>query len=503
MESSHFLAVSSPCGTPLYKTFFLDFWFRLPNPQIFLPKIFTKSPITRLVWQIDRRCLHLPGVFGDDRFNGTMQNVLGPTLVAMATKFRLGAKIQSYTGLSCIVVSIGTGCALCRKTSKSFLCHFLVIVWNYHVTCLHVLSIYNHKTINTDVLKILKWHSFTLYVWFVLRIIVQTSTSRCTCCTKADEYVVNRPVPCPARPSPRQQQSSTRRSSLTLIHARSRRWIWLDLINIAVYRGGDNDNKKQQQQTTRRRKKQQQQQQEQQRRRQRLQEKKEEEEDDDDNNKENKNKNKNNYNNNKTATATTTTTTTTRTTATTTTTTTTTRKEEGGGGRRRQQQREQEQKQEQQQQQQRKTFLSDVDPRQSLTDISVELVLVDCHRVTRDKYIGRLVVSPFDGDQWGRPPADVADVRGQHAGVGGGERPAVGGNDRPVAVWHRLSAAWLPLCIDYPPTTMNIFRLNEYCSRQGRRQRPQQWQRQQRTTKKTNEQTTTTTTTTTMSWKML
>ena len=298
MESSHFLAVSSPCGTPLYKTFFLDFWFRLPNPQIFLPKIFTKSPITRLVWQIDRRCLHLPGVFGDDRFNGTMQNVLGPTLVAMATKFRLGAKIQSYTGLSCIVVSIGTGCALCRKTSKSFLCHFLVIVWNYHVTCLHVLSIYNHKTINTDVLKILKWHSFTLYVWFVLRIIVQTSTSRCTCCTKADEYVVNRPVPCPARPSPRQQQSSTRRSSLTLIHARSRRWIWLDLINIAVYRGGDNDNKKQQQQTTRRRKKQQQQQQEQQRRRQRLQEKKEEEEDDDDNNKENKNKSKNNNNNN-------------------------------------------------------------------------------------------------------------------------------------------------------------------------------------------------------------
>jgi len=39
------------------------------------------------------------GVFGDGRFNGTMQNVLGPNLVAMATKFGLGAEIQSPTGL--------------------------------------------------------------------------------------------------------------------------------------------------------------------------------------------------------------------------------------------------------------------------------------------------------------------------------------------------------------------------------------------------------------------
>jgi len=39
------------------------------------------------------------GVFGDGRFNGTMQNVERPTLVAMATKFGLGAEIQSTTGL--------------------------------------------------------------------------------------------------------------------------------------------------------------------------------------------------------------------------------------------------------------------------------------------------------------------------------------------------------------------------------------------------------------------
>jgi len=30
------------------------------------------------------------GVLGDGRFNGTMQNVVGPTLVAMATRFRRG-----------------------------------------------------------------------------------------------------------------------------------------------------------------------------------------------------------------------------------------------------------------------------------------------------------------------------------------------------------------------------------------------------------------------------
>jgi len=33
------------------------------------------------------------GVFGNGRFNGTMQNVVGPTVVAMATTFGLGAEI--------------------------------------------------------------------------------------------------------------------------------------------------------------------------------------------------------------------------------------------------------------------------------------------------------------------------------------------------------------------------------------------------------------------------
>jgi len=57
----------------LYETLFFDFWFRSPDAQNLLPKICTKSPITWLVWQIDRTCL--------GRFNGTMQNVVGRPLL--------------------------------------------------------------------------------------------------------------------------------------------------------------------------------------------------------------------------------------------------------------------------------------------------------------------------------------------------------------------------------------------------------------------------------------
>jgi len=61
-------------------------------------KICTKSPDAyKSASMADRPKM---GVFGDGRFNGTMQNVVGPTLVAMATTFGLGAEIQSPTGLS-------------------------------------------------------------------------------------------------------------------------------------------------------------------------------------------------------------------------------------------------------------------------------------------------------------------------------------------------------------------------------------------------------------------
>jgi len=46
------------------------------------------------------------GFLGDGRFNGTMQNVVGPTVVAMAMKFGLGAEIQSPTGLYVVSVVV-------------------------------------------------------------------------------------------------------------------------------------------------------------------------------------------------------------------------------------------------------------------------------------------------------------------------------------------------------------------------------------------------------------
>jgi len=52
-----------------------------------------------------------------------MQNVVGPTIVAMATKFGLGAEIQSPTGLSslftCMALMTGM-CTLMTGTCKKF-----------------------------------------------------------------------------------------------------------------------------------------------------------------------------------------------------------------------------------------------------------------------------------------------------------------------------------------------------------------------------------------------
>ena len=61
MESSHFWP--SFLHVVLYKTLFFGFWFRPPNSQNLLPKIWQKISITRLVWHIDRRCLGLLGGF--------------------------------------------------------------------------------------------------------------------------------------------------------------------------------------------------------------------------------------------------------------------------------------------------------------------------------------------------------------------------------------------------------------------------------------------------------
>jgi len=70
------------------------------TPKIYSQKLFLHKIAYKSACKADRPEMFEPtvGVFGDGRFNGTMQNV-GPTIVAMATKFGLGAEIQSPTGL--------------------------------------------------------------------------------------------------------------------------------------------------------------------------------------------------------------------------------------------------------------------------------------------------------------------------------------------------------------------------------------------------------------------
>jgi len=65
----------------LYKTVFLDFLFKPRNAQNLLPDRLEMFAPTR-------------GFSGDGRFNGIMQNVVGPTLVAVATKFGLKSPIS-------------------------------------------------------------------------------------------------------------------------------------------------------------------------------------------------------------------------------------------------------------------------------------------------------------------------------------------------------------------------------------------------------------------------
>ena len=70
------------------------------TPKLYSPKFGTKSHISRLVWQIDRRCFGPTRGFRGWPIQWNHAKCCGPILVAMTTKFGLGAEIQSATGLS-------------------------------------------------------------------------------------------------------------------------------------------------------------------------------------------------------------------------------------------------------------------------------------------------------------------------------------------------------------------------------------------------------------------
>ena len=79
-------SVLPPCGT-LQNCFSSIFDLGPVNPKIYSPKFGTKSPTSRLVWQIDQRCLGLLGDFRGWPIQWNHAKCCGPTLVAMATKF--------------------------------------------------------------------------------------------------------------------------------------------------------------------------------------------------------------------------------------------------------------------------------------------------------------------------------------------------------------------------------------------------------------------------------
>jgi len=156
MESSHFLP--PVLHVALYKTF-LDFWFRPPNAQNLRPKIWTKSPISRLVWQIDRRYLGLLGGFRRWPIQWNHAKCCGPTFVAMATKFGLGAEILTPTGLYYCGLVQDTKQGTKHSSTKiernvlfKFLCHvcttahrpimtnwWILGVWDYKITAIWML----------------------------------------------------------------------------------------------------------------------------------------------------------------------------------------------------------------------------------------------------------------------------------------------------------------------------------------------------------------------------
>jgi len=94
-------------NVPLYKTLFFNFWFRPLTP-----KICTKSPVSRLVRQIDRRCLGLPGGFRGWPIQWNHAKCCDPTLVPMATKFGLDTEIQWPTSLLIWNWVVPVGCYL-------------------------------------------------------------------------------------------------------------------------------------------------------------------------------------------------------------------------------------------------------------------------------------------------------------------------------------------------------------------------------------------------------
>ena len=132
MESDHFW--SSVLHVALYKTLFLDFWFRSLTLKIYSPKLLAIT----LHYHVATRGRAL-GSSAPAWRKSAIHWTLGPTIVAMATKFGVGTEIYTTIGLSYYIISVNIiFAAWCRGDKPPTLWHVHCRTTLYNLRTVHV-----------------------------------------------------------------------------------------------------------------------------------------------------------------------------------------------------------------------------------------------------------------------------------------------------------------------------------------------------------------------------
>ena len=105
---------SSVLHVALYETLFFDFWFRPLNSKIYSLKFGTKSPVSRLVWQIDLKCLGLLRGFRRWPIQWNHAKCCGADPCCHGNDICARRGVSSPTGLLYIYMLVYLVCTICR-----------------------------------------------------------------------------------------------------------------------------------------------------------------------------------------------------------------------------------------------------------------------------------------------------------------------------------------------------------------------------------------------------
>ena len=108
---------------PFYKTLFFDFSFRPPSAQNVLPKICTKLPISRLVWQTDWICLGLQWGFWGWPIQWKHAKCCGADPCCHGNEIWARRGDPSPTGLCCLFVHMLVLVTTLHSASVCMYCH--------------------------------------------------------------------------------------------------------------------------------------------------------------------------------------------------------------------------------------------------------------------------------------------------------------------------------------------------------------------------------------------